>query len=248
MLSSKILKTIEFKTIEIFESNGFEEIYVPVLDFPPDKRAIHIREDFTYEIVKLVQDKKVYYRGNIIRTSHFGKPQEIYQVGCEIVRNNILKEEDISDLAKTLNDVIEQIEEISGEKVLFMIGHYGLTMKILKENADVFFAKNITKISELVSSGKLDKNLAKIFFKVIEDLDEIKRFIQEIPEDIEIMSRIIKSQKVYNISEKVEKDYYDGIIFHGFLGEKKFLSGGRYKIDSKEGIGFSLNLYSFGIL
>lgn len=248
MLSSKILKNIEFRTIEIFEEDGFEEIHIPILDFSPDKRALHIREDFTYEVIKLIQDKKVYYRGNIIRTSRFGKPNEIYQIGCEIVRSVSLKENDIIDCAKTLNKVIQEIERITEEKVLLMIGHYGLTTSVLKEDSNLFFIKNITKISELVSSGKLDQSLAKIFFKVVKDLDEIKAVIKDVPKDIEIVSEIIKSQRVYNLSEKVEKDYYDGIIFHGFLGERKFLSGGKYKIDNKEGVGFSLNLFSVGII
>lgn len=248
MLSSKILKNIEFRTVEIFEEDGFEEIHIPILDFSPDKRALHIREDFTYEVVKLIQDKKVYYRGNIIRTSQFGKPKEIYQIGCEIVRSVSLKESDVIDCAKTLNRVIQEIEKITDQKVLLMIGHYGLTTSILKDNSNLFFVKNITKISELVSSGKLDRRLARIFFKVVKDLDEIKAVIKDVPEDIEIFSKIIKSQKVYNLSEKVEKDYYDGIIFHGFLGERKILGGGKYRIDSKEGIGFSLNLFSVGII
>lgn len=239
------LKEVEFRVIDIFEKNGFEEIHVPVIYFSQDGKAVHIREDFTWEISKIVKDKKVYYRGSIVRPTSFGKPKEIYQVGCEIIREKIQKE-DIICCARTLEGVINEIQNILKQDVLLMIGHYGITRNVLGEKSEIFFKKDITKISELLSSSQIDVSIARTFFKVLKSLDEMKGVIN-IPEDLIIFSEV-KAEKVYNLPEKVEKDYYDGIVFHGFINGEKFLTGGKYKMEGKEGIGFSLNLFSFDII
>lgn len=248
MLNAKKLREIEFKTIEILERFGFEEVHIPILEFSSDQRTIYIREDFTSEIAKTLQDRKVYYRGSILRTTSFGKPKEIYQVGCEIVRENRIERDDIVSCADVLNEVLGEIERFTESKVILMLGHYGLTASMLKENSDAFFRKNVTKISELVNSGAIDVKIARVFFKVLDNLEEIKDVIKTIPEDMEIFSSRIKVKKIYNLSEKVEKDYYDGLIFRGFLDGTRFLTGGKYKIGRREGIGFSLNLHSFEII
>ncbi|MCS7213792.1 MAG: ATP phosphoribosyltransferase regulatory subunit [Candidatus Calescibacterium sp.] len=248
MLSTKNLRKIEFRTLEILEEFGFEEIHIPLIDFSSDRKAIQIREDFTSEIAKIFPNRKVYYRGSILRTTSFGKPREIYQIGCEIVRENSILKDDIFICTDVLNSIADDIKKITGYSIVLMIGHYGLTIDTLGENSDFFFRKDTTKISELIESGKLRKDIAQIFFKVITNIEEIKKVIQNVPEDLEIFSSRFRGEKIYNLSEKVEKSYYDGLIFYGFLDGMKFLSGGRYKIENKEGIGFSINLLSFEII
>lgn len=234
-INGKEMRNLEFEIMKVFDEFGFEEVRLPMVS------SGEVREDFTTEIVKRFGYGKFCYRGGVFRISPFGKPEEMYQLGCEIVAKESISYDDISLCAQVLNSVLEHVRRLVGGEIQVVVGHYGLVKNIFGDLSDVFFKKNITKINEVVKSGKVDKRYAFAFFKVFSHQDEVSAFF-DLPQDILIFSEKISCKKLFNLSESAEKDYYTGVIFGIFLNKKRIGFGGKYSILKKEGIGFSINL------
>lgn len=234
-INTKEMRILEFEIMNVFDEMGFEEIRLPMV------YGGEVREDFTTEISKRFEEGKFCYRGGVFRISPFGKPEEMYQLGCEIIRRKDLGYEDISLCAETLNSVIAKIEKAVGKEIKVVIGHYGLVKKIFGELDEIFFKKNIAKIDEAIRAGKVDEKYALAFFKVFSDQNELLSLL-ELPQDILNFSSRISCKKLFNLAELPEKDYYTGVIFGIFLEKKRIGFGGKYSILKKEGIGFSINL------
>ncbi|GBD03111.1 ATP phosphoribosyltransferase regulatory subunit [bacterium HR19] len=232
-MNLKEIREIEFRTMKVFDELGFEEIRIPLYEK-------EVREDFTREIAKRTSGGKVCYRGSIFRITHFGRGEEMYQIGCEII-NKYVGEEEIKLCALALNMISNIITEISGGEMSVLIAHQGIAKKILGEYAEYFFKKNATQIQKLIEEKKIENEIAKVFFSVFEDEKKIQEVI-EMPYDMKVFSKSVSLKKLFNLSEKAQKDYYSGTVFILFHNSKKIGAGGIYSLFGKEGIGFSINL------
>lgn len=241
-MDKRTIRKIEFKTLEIFDRRGFEEIKIPLAEES-------LREDFTTDIAKRTLNKSLSYRGDILRISPFGKKYQVYQVGCEIIKEK-LSDADERKCAETLQDVLDYISTTIKKKMLIVITHFGLARKILGNHLETFFKKNVTEIQKLLDKKEISPEIAKAFFKIFKDINEFK-FLNEEEElkEVESFVKLLKLRNIaFNLSERADKDYYTGLLFSVFCNSVKLITGGKYFLFGKEGIGFSVNLTNLELL
>ena len=246
---SEKLRKVEFGILGVFDKYRFKEVRIPMIEFPETKISpLHIRDDFTEEIAKRMKEdfSAVCYRGGIFRINPFGRPEEMYQIGCEIMRRKgKITSQDISLCANVFKDVLEIVKKQIGKSPKVMLGHRGIMKGELGELSHIFFLKNAGEISKLIEEGKITKRKARAFFSVFESRSELERFVK-IPEELSAFSTVLEKhfQVLFNISEIADKDYYTGILFSSFIDGRKFAVGGQYKIADVSGIGFSIDIFS----
>ncbi len=242
----KLVREIEIKLIEIFDSEGFEEVKVPMIEFSKTLFAQIpiVREDFTSEIIRRYGEGDFCYRGGVFRITPFGKPKEMYQIGCEIIRKANISKNELIKCSKILNSVLRVISELTSREITVTLGHYGLTKRELGDISHIFFKKNISEIERIVKREKLSKKKAEAFFGVFDDIKQLEKLVS-IPDDLKTLSKSIDFRKIYNLAEIADKDYYNGVLFSAYADTKKFLVGGRYEIYGYEGIGFCIDVFAF---
>ncbi len=241
-MDKRTIRQIEFKILEIFDRKGFEEVKIPL-------EELSLREDFTTDIARRTINKALSYRGDILRVSPFGRKYQAYQVGCEIIKEKI-SDADEKLCTETLLDILDYISAKLKKKMLIVVTHFGLAKKILGNYSEVFFKKNITEIQKLIDEKKISTEIARAFFKVFKDISEFK-FLNGEKElkGVEFFAESLKSHNVvFNLSERADKDYYTGLLFSVFCKSVKFITGGKYSLFGKEGIGFSVNLTNLELL
>ncbi len=248
-MASKKLREAEFGILKVFDRYKFKEVRVPMIEFPEAKVSpMRIRDDFTEELAKRVREdfSAVCYRGGIFRINPFGRPDEMYQIGCEIMRKGgKIKSQDILLCAEVFRDVMGTIKKRLRKYPKIMVGHRGMMKKELGDFSLIFFLKNAGEIAKLVDEGRISRRKARAFFSVFESRSELERFVK-IPEELSVFSRVLGKHfpVLFNISEIADKDYYTGILFSSFIDGKRFAVGGQYKIGEVSGIGFSIDIFS----
>lgn len=240
-----------------------------------DGRLLALKPDVTLSIIKNAKDadvglRKVYYNENVYRTAGGGF-KEIMQTGLECIGQ-------IDDYA-VCEVVLLAYESLAclGGRFLLDLSHIGFVSGLLEEMqvgeetaAELLHAvgeKNTAAIKEICAASKVENNLA-------EDLCTISLLYgpaAQVLNSMEPLRRNAKMRAAYDELRQLcavlrtggaeenlrldfsiinDMNYYDGIIFQGFLESipHSVLSGGRYdslaeKLGKQKGaIGFAVYL------
>ena len=275
----KKIKLSKFESYGLYNENAdFIKTENIITFMAPTGKLQTLRPDVTLSIVKkYARDKKkemekLYYIENIYRLSKEDMEyKELNQIGVEILgESDGYSDFEIINLAAESLEVINKkfildisnINYLSGlfeemklgytheKEVLMNIQHknvHDLKRILTRENVESKYKEILIKIPDL--SGKFDRVIAEAEKLVLNEkmqnaLDELKRLGQAFPE-------LIKNGKILlDFSIVNSLDYYNGLIFHGYIenNPKIILSGGNYdklieKYDKNKGAtGFAIYL------
>lgn len=234
-------------------------------------RLLALKPDVTLSIVKNGEDipgckRKVYYNENVYRVSeNTHQFKEIMQAGLECIGDI-----DVYDIFEALSLAAQSLALISEEFVL-QISHLGILSAALdracpdkgfQQKALGFIesknAHDLTRLCQeygveetplvqlLTAYGKRDEVIA-----VLETLGCNEKALQELKELSGLLDQLPWSdQIVFDLSLVSNMNYYNGIVFRGFLSGicERVLAGGQYdklmqKLERHTGaIGFALYL------
>ena len=275
----KKIKLSKFESYDLYNENAdFIKIENIITFMAPTGKLQTLRPDVTLSIVKkYARDKKkemekLYYIENIYRLSKEDMEyKELNQIGVEILgESDGYSDFEIINLAAESMELINKnfildisnINYLSGlfeemnlgytleEEVLMNIQHknvHDLEKILTRENIESKYREILIKIPDL--SGKFDgviREAEKLVLneKMQKALDELKILGQAFP-------KLIKNGKILlDFSIVNSLDYYNGLIFHGYIenNPKIILSGGNYdklieKYDKNKGAtGFAIYL------
>ena len=275
----KKIKLSKFESYGLYNENAdFIKTENIITFMAPTGKLQTLRPDVTLSIVKKYgRDKKkemekLYYIENIYRLSKEDMEyKELNQIGVEILgESDGYSDFEIINLAAESLEVINKkfildisnINYLSGlfeemklgytleREVLTNIQHknvHDLKKILIRENVESKYKEILVKIPDL--SGKFDRVISEAEKLVLNEkmqnaLDELKRLGQAFPE-------LIRNGKILlDFSIVNSLDYYNGLIFHGYIenNPKIILSGGNYdklieKYDKNKGAtGFAIYL------
>ena len=238
-----------------------------------DGKLMALKPDVTLSIIKNVGDDegathKFFYNENVYRTSaSFGGFREIMQTGLECIGKI-----DTYSICEVLTLADESLKLIDGN-CLLALSHMGVVSGLFeecgfdelssKEALGYIASKNSQALRVMAESRGLSIELcealafvAKFYGRLSSALDTIKSFcfndkMREAYRELLDISSIIKEREIYaDFSLVNDMNYYDGIIFKGYIDgiSDSVLSGGRYdslvhKMGKKVGaIGFAVYL------
>jgi len=271
-------KVSKFEEYDLYVHNKSFLISENILSFTDtDGKLMALKPDVTLSIVKnIALDEsdihKLYYNEYVYRTSAENNGfKEIMQTGLECIGN--------VDTFSECEVVMLAMKSLAGisEDYLLDISHMGLVEGMLElagvasECTQSFLklvgAKNIpglkTFLNENGADSKLSEKiceLAGMYLPIKEALPKIGEIAlnEKIKKAYDELSKICDAIDVYGLSDKLYADisvindmnYYDGVIFNGFIKDipDSVLSGGRYdRLLSKLGksvgaIGFAVYL------
>ena len=275
----KKIKLSKFESYGLYNENAdFIKIENIITFMAPTGKLQTLRPDVTLSIVKkYARDKKkemekLYYIENIYRLSKEDMEyKELNQIGVEILgESDGYSDFEIINLAAESMELINKnfildisnINYLSGlfeemnlgytleKEVLTNIQHknvHDLEKILTRENVDSKYKEILIKIPDL--SGKFHNVITEAEKLVLNEkmqkaLDELKMLGQAFP-------KMIKNGKILlDFSIVNSLDYYNGLIFHGYIenNPKIILSGGNYdklieKYDKNKGAtGFAIYL------
>ena len=275
----KKIKLSKFESYDLYNENAdFIKIENIITFMAPTGKLQTLRPDVTLSIVKkYARDKKkemekLYYIENIYRLSKEDMEyKELNQIGVEILgESDGYSDFEIINLAAESMELINKnfildisnINYLSGlfeemnlgytleKEVLMNIQHknvHDLEKILTKENVESKYKEILIKIPDL--SGKFHNVITEAEKLVLNEkmqkaLDELKMLGQAFP-------KMIKNGKILlDFSIVNSLDYYNGLIFHGYIENnlKIILSGGNYdklieKYDKNKGAtGFAIYL------
>ena len=238
-----------------------------------DGKLMALKPDVTLSIIKNVGDDegathKFFYNENVYRTSaSFGGFREIMQTGLECIGKI-----DTYSICEVLTLADESLKLIDGN-CLLALSHMGFVSGLFeecgfdelssKEALGYIASKNSQALRVMAESRGLSIELcealvfvARFYGKLSAALDTIKGFcfndkMREAYCELLDISSIIKERQIYaDFSLVNDMNYYNGIIFKGYINgiPESILSGGRYdslvhKMGKKMGaIGFAVYL------
>ena len=275
----KKIKLSKFESYDLYNENAdFIKIENIITFMAPTGKLQTLRPDVTLSIVKkYARDKKkevekLYYIENIYRLSKEDMEyKELNQIGVEILgESDGYSDFEIINLAAESMELINKnfildisnINYLSGlfeemnsgytleKEVLMNIQHknvHDLEKILTRENVESKYKEILIKIPDL--SGKFHNVITEAEKLVLNEkmqkaLDELKMLGQAFP-------KMIKNGKILlDFSIVNSLDYYNGLIFHGYIenNPKIILSGGNYdklikKYDKNKGAtGFAIYL------
>ena len=275
----KKIKRSKFESYDLYNENAdFIKIENIITFMAPTGKLQTLRPDVTLSIVKkYARDKKkemekLYYIENIYRLSKEDMEyKELNQIGVEILgESDGYSDFEIINLAAESMELINKnfildisnINYLSGlfeemnlgytleKEVLMNIQHknvHDLEKILTRENVESKYKEILIKIPDL--SGKFHNVITEAEKLVLNEkmqkaLDELKMLGQAFP-------KMIKNGKILlDFSIVNSLDYYNGLIFHGYIenNPKIILSGGNYdklieKYDKNKGAtGFAIYL------
>ncbi|MDR2878696.1 MAG: ATP phosphoribosyltransferase regulatory subunit [Fusobacteriales bacterium] len=255
----KKIKLSKFESYGLYNENAdFIKIENIITFMAPTGKLQTLRPDVTLSIVKkYAGDKKkemekLYYIENIYRLSKEDMEyKELNQIGVEILGESDgysdfeiinLAAESLELINKNFILDISNINYLSGlfeemnlgytleKEVLMNIQHknvHDLEKILTRENVESKYKEILIKIPDL--SGKFDSVITEaeklvLNKKMQKALDELKILGQAFP-------KMIKNGKILlDFSIVNSLDYYNGLIFHGYIenNPKIILSGGNY--------------------
>ena len=251
-------KVGRFEEYDLYARNKSFLVSENILTFTDTNgKLMALKPDVTLSIVKNISSDdngthKLYYNENVYRTSAESHGfKEIMQTGLECIGNvDMFAESEVVMLAA------KSLERISDEYIMD-ISHMGLAEGLLdaanitasdRDTAlELIKSKNVSGIKTLlVSLGVTEQMCADIceltqsYMTLSSAIALIERKIanEKMRSAWEELSQIDEIMKVYGISDKLYFDfsvvndcnYYDGVIFKGFVNgiPDSVLSGGRY--------------------
>ncbi len=251
-------KVGKFEEYDLYAHNKSFLVSENILTFTDTNgRLMALKPDVTLSIIKnIVPDgkalHKLYYNENVYRTSAESHGfREIMQTGLECIGSiDMFAESEVIMLA------LMSLKSIS-ESCILDISHMGIIEGLLDAEAvegvkrDVIAgyvkSKNTAALTRFFEAGSMSKSLCDTLCSLTSmyvTLDDAIEYIDKIAinermkaacEELRIIS---ESMTVYGLSDKLYFDfsvmndcnYYDGIIFKGFINgiPDSVLSGGRY--------------------
>ena len=240
-----------------------------------DGRLMALKPDITLSIVKnsrISRDTltKAYYNESVYRigkNTHDYK--EIKQTGVEV-----LGKIDSYNISEIVLLAVESLGKIDSDNILSishmsviskLIEKYNISRKLRKQVIDYIIGKNMHDLKKLLIENEIDADkfieIVSVSGKIDDVIAKLEKFsvdgfsFDEAIEDFRVISDALK---ICNYSENVtvdfsvlnNTDYYNGIIFQGFVKNAPgaVLAGGRYdnlanKIRKHtEAIGFAIYL------
>lgn len=271
-------KVSKFEEYDLYAHNKNFLVSENILSFTDtDGKLMALKPDVTLSIVKNVDsDKaglnKLYYNEYVYRTSAGNNGfREIMQTGLECIgKVDIFSECEVVMLA------MKSLETIS-ENYVLDVSHMGLIQGFIElagiapqktsEFLSLIGAKNIPELKAFCIANKVSADmtesicsLAGMYLPVSEALDHIEAIVsgEKMEKAYDELKRIAEAMALYGLEEKLfvdfsvinDMNYYDGIIFSGFIMgiPDSVLSGGRYdrllnKLGkNSEAIGFAVYL------
>ena len=238
-------------------------------------RLLALRPDVTLSVVSHLPDdkntRKLYYAEKVYRRSEGGEFKELDQTGVEFVGD--IDRACESEIMWLICDTLSLI----GGRYILDVSHMGYIEGYMRalgaDNAqsrvvyELLREKNAHDFVGFSRANGLDRGAAEIFERIIniggnmaDAVAEAKRYalnddMERAADELECLTRLLAGWEFcnnvrLNFSIANSADYYNGIIFNGYVDgvPKRVLSGGRYdkllKKYSKSGgaIGFALYL------
>lgn len=236
-------------------------------------RLLALRPDVTLSVISHIQccgqTDKLFYAEKVYRRSGGGEFRDINQTGVEVVGNI-----DRACEAEVACLVVDTLSTVSGDYLLDL-SHMGYTEGLMAsfnlpvEKKDRVYSylrgKNVHDFAQFAIQNGLSQKDIDIFAHVVniggdaaeavaraQDCavnDEMARSAAELGELVAVLNKLGCGKAInINFSIANNADYYNGVIFNGYVGgvPRRVLSGGRYdKLLSKMGknggaIGFAL--------
>ena len=252
----KKYKMSKFENYDLYlENKNFLESEKIVTFSGSGGKLLALKPDITLSIIKNAPKKidgayKTYYSENVYRSADSsGDIKEIMQAGIEHIGDV-----DIYSEAEVLTLASRSLKTISESSVIG-ISHMGIIAALMSD-ADVSdaYAKKIRrcmadknthtlkKLCKEIDKAELGETLcrlAKIYGPIAETLPKIKKICEgkavEAVLELETLAEVLKATGEMNsfaldFSVSNDMDYYNGIIFQGFIDgiPRHVLSGGRY--------------------
>jgi len=240
-------------------------------------KLLALKPDVTLSIIKNTKDKegckqKLCYNENVYRVSGSTHQfKEIMQTGLECIGDI-----DISDIYEVIYLASKSLDMISNDFIID-ISHMGIITSLLlsinkekafhKEAIKYISEKNPHELYDLCKRNNVDEEKTNQLIKLVQTYGNINEVIESmekegIPKEIKkpfselkAISKLIKNSEYsskFNIDFSVVNDmnYYNGIVFKGFLKgvSEGVLSGGQYDSlmvnmgRNSKAIGFALYL------
>ena len=271
-------KVNKFEEYDLYAKNKSFLVSDNLLTFTDTNgKLMALKPDVTLSIIKNVvanekTSYKVYYDEKVYRTTSGGDGfREIMQTGLESIGNidSFAQSEVVMLAMKSLENICEDyLLDISNMRFLEgLLESAGVDGAYLSEFFALIGSKNVPAIKAICARiGVSEENSARIcklssmYLPIDEALGEIKPLIvgekmqkayDELCELYVVLSAYGLTEKLYvDLSIVNDMNYYDGIIFKGFINGifDSVLSGGRYdrlmeKLGKKtEAIGFAVYL------
>ena len=248
----------KFEEYDLYAKNKSFLVSENLLTFTDTNgKLMALKPDVTLSIIKNVvadvkSSYKLYYDEHVYRTTSGGDGfREITQTGLESIGNiDLFAESEVLMLA------MKSLESIS-ENFLLDVSHMRLLEGLLEnmgidpsDMSDIFAlvgSKNVSGIRALcrkyeIASEEIEKlcTLTAMYLPIEKALESVKPYIagEKMQAAFEELSGICELIREYGIADKLYLDlsivndmnYYDGIIFKGFVNgiPDSILSGGRY--------------------
>ena len=248
----------KFEEYDLYAKNKSFLVSENLLTFTDTNgKLMALKPDVTLSIIKNVvadvkSSYKLYYDEHAYRTTSGGDGfREITQTGLESIGNiDLFAESEVLMLA------MKSLESIS-ENFLLDISHMRLLEGLLEnmgidpsDMSDIFAlvgSKNVSGIRALcrkyeIASEEIEKlcTLTAMYLPIEKALESVKPYVagEKMQAAFEELSGICELIREYGIADKLYLDlsivndmnYYDGIIFKGFVNgiPDSILSGGRY--------------------
>ena len=265
-------KMSKFESYEYYIQNKDFLVSDRIITFnDTNGRLLALKPDVTLSIIKNGEDnpgckQKVYYNENVYRVSeNTHQFKEIMQAGLECIGDI-----DLYDIFESVSLAAQSLALISDDFVL-QISHLGVLSAVLENiSSDQAFrqkvigcmkSKNPHDLSRLCQQyGVEDGQLMQLLdaygprSKVLKQLESL-RCGQEALQELQTLSQLLDQlpwgdKIVFDFSAVNNMNYYNGIVFRGFLSGicESVLAGGQYdklmqKLDRRAGaVGFAVYL------
>ncbi len=267
---TKVKKTIE----ETFRSYGFEPAETPIIEYeefvkennPNDdavsetfklqdrgKRKLALRYEFTFQLKRLMKNKKLPYKryqiGQVFRDEPISANRFRQFTQCDIdIIGSTIKDE--AEILKTISDILKKLKidftiNVNNRKLLNEI----LEEQKIKEKDKKEIIREIDKLDKL-SEKEVKKNLKKYEAeKIIEILKKPKTYFKKYKsyEEIKELEKFCKLYKIkINFQPNLARglSYYNGTVFEVKSSKMKetILGGGSYIFDKIQCTGYGAGL------
>ena len=271
-------KVSKFEEYDLYAKNKNFLVSDNLLTFTDTNgKLMALKPDVTISIIKNVVSNekssyKVYYDEKVYRTTSSGDGfREIMQTGLESIGNidSFTQSEVIMLAMQSLQNISEEyLLDVSNMRFLEgLLESAGVDFASVSNFLSLIESKNIPAIRALCEKEGIDaenaEKIAKIssmYMPIEKALAEIKPLLsgKKMQDAYDELEELYNNLSIYGLTEKLYVDfsivndmnYYDGIIFKGFINGifDSVLSGGRYdrlmeKFGKKtEAIGFAVYL------
>lgn len=251
-------KVSKFEEYDLYAKNKSFLVSDNLLTFTDTNgKLMALKPDVTLSIIKNVVSNekssyKVYYDEKVYRTTSSGDGfREIMQTGLESIGNidSFSQSEVIMLAMKSLENISEEyILDVSNMRFLEgLFESASISFDMIPEFLELIESKNIPALKTLCEKMQIEKHeaeriikISSIYLPIEKALEEIKPLIsgEKMQGAYEELEALYKNLANYGLTSNLYLDfsivndmnYYDGIIFKGYINGifDSVLSGGRY--------------------